>query len=473
MPRLGTLDAHRPIANGLYNTNRKGIYPDSLSQDPKGGMLMNEQLETNNRKTVNPELRKTLLFLWIGMLILNGTYLRVRAPTALEADWLVWLRLIFALAGIVVSFFAILRRRQIGLNGIVLIAFLLSAVLSSLLSQYPMVVLGYAVLLGAAVLLTVALTQESESLEDLIRIETVWLVTVSLMLIKDFIIFSFLIPPQVEYGGTARIGLGYLHPNLIANIAIPAFWLVLLKIRFSRGLPLIVFFLYLVLAARARSAMLGLFIGTAFCLWYYQGRLALKGSTIRVLIPATVASVVLLALLLTAFEVPGTNAVARFIHRGQDAEMVRSLTGRAQIWPVVIHKAFDEIVTSVIGHGYGISRFVINDSQHELPFYADHAHNAMLEVLLAMGILGLLVFVVLTLLSIRWLFHFDSLRKVFSAKFALRAVCIMVAIHITGFTETYICTRVNPLPLLFFFYVAAIDQKKYLESVSTQDFVEE
>ena len=32
--------------------------------------------------------RRVLFTLWVAMLILNGTYLRVRPSTSLEADWL-------------------------------------------------------------------------------------------------------------------------------------------------------------------------------------------------------------------------------------------------------------------------------------------------------------------------------------------------------------------------------------------------
>jgi len=426
---------------------------------------MSEDLQVSPNQGQNP--RRLLFTLWVAMLILNGTYLRVRPSTSLEADWLVWLRLLVGGLGIVVGFFSILKHRQVGWGGAGLIAFSVIAGLSSLLSEYPWVVLGYWVLLAGATFVTISLIRRSMNLADLERIEHVWLVTVACMLIKDFITFRFFMPPQEEFSGTFRLGLGFLHPNLIGNVAVPAIWLTWfwVKKRWRRR-GLILFFLLLIYLSRARSAMLGLFLGVALCVWYYHEHSPSRRGIIKLLVPTAVIAFVLGFAVLTVFEAPGASGFLSFINRGQTPEEVTQLTGRTQLWPIVYRRIVDENPSMFFGHGYGASRFVINVRGDSPPFYADHAHNALLEATLSTGIIGVLILAFLMVFGLQWLFRFGRLKRFFSDGFVVRAACIMVAVQVTALTEPYICVRINPLSILFIFYLAVLDEPRFFEAVS-------
>jgi len=76
-----------------------------------------------------------------------------------------------------------------------------------------------------------------------------------------------------------------------------------------------------------------------------------------------------------------SNPVAEFLFRGQRAEDVETLNGRAELWEGALTLLREQ---PVFGYGYQGSRRLLLDI---LP-WAGHAHNAMIEALLDLGVLG-------------------------------------------------------------------------------------
>jgi O-antigen ligase len=78
---------------------------------------------------------------------------------------------------------------------------------------------------------------------------------------------------------------------------------------------------------------------------------------------------------------------------------VGTLSGRTQLWSGVIQQVLEDPLRALIGHGYTAARvegFVVRD----LLWYSTEAHNALLNVLYEMGILGLGLLVAIIVIAL-------------------------------------------------------------------------
>jgi len=414
-------------------------------------------------------LTPLLLVIMVVTMVINGTYLRVRdAEEESSVDWVVLVRLLAGAAGMAAGLLALLQGSPMGPVTKTLIAWSGCALFSMLFTPHRVQVFGYALMLMGCVLMTAGLVSRAKDKAALERVEAVWLGTVVIILLKDFFFLTLMAAPQLDPWGVARMGLRLVHPNALSNMAVLAFWVMLGRYRALFSGPFCAFFVLLVLRARTRTSMAGLFIGAGIWLWYQLRPATAKAASFRALIPLGYSAGISFVLVATLLGAPGTGRFVSFINRGQSVEYLTQLTGRAAIWPVVVEKTFDEQFNMLFGHGYGISRIPINEGggKNILTFDASHAHNTFLEVLITTGIFGLIAFSLFLLGSSQWFFRFRRLERVFGLEFSLRAVCVTATLFLSTMTEIYICGRVHPIMMLFFFYALVLDKRWYFERVA-------
>src|SRR5439155_17524272 len=114
-----------------------------------------------------------------------------------------------------------------------------------------------------------------------------------------------------------------------------------------------------------------------------------------VAVPCLVASIVLFLAIAWLWRLPLVTGAVDFVNRGEDSETVMSVTGRTDIWSYATKRIVEGPIATVFGHGYGVSKSVLNENNWRISFFAYHAHNTFLEVVLSTGLVGGLPFVVL------------------------------------------------------------------------------
>jgi len=95
------------------------------------------------------------------------------------------------------------------------------------------------------------------------------------------------------------------------------------------------------------------------------------------------------------------EALFAFISRSGSSDEVASATGRDRIWSVVIEMWLNE---PIFGYGWGASLTIL-PTHPALTRAAASAHNLYLEILFASGIVGLSVFVIALLMTLRQIFN--------------------------------------------------------------------
>jgi O-antigen ligase len=114
-----------------------------------------------------------------------------------------------------------------------------------------------------------------------------------------------------------------------------------------------------------------------------------------------------------------------------------SLTGRVSIWQnsIIMYKE-----SSLIGLGWGWEQRAI-DSQL-LNSWSISSHNAILEIVFSSGILGLFIFLVILTKSL-----------VFLGRMLLIERMLLIAILVSGVSESYIDLQYPTLQTFLFFFI--------------------
>jgi O-antigen ligase len=86
-----------------------------------------------------------------------------------------------------------------------------------------------------------------------------------------------------------------------------------------------------------------------------------------------------------------------------------------------------------------------------------NSHNDVLEVLFNTGFLGLIPFLFMLIYSLKWMMNYSRLKKKYSADLALHAVCIIFMILVSSLIDIRLSARIDPIFLLFVFYILIID----------------
>ncbi|MGQ9560776.1 MAG: O-antigen ligase family protein [Candidatus Oleimicrobiaceae bacterium] len=403
------------------------------------------------------------LALWVAIIVLTGTYLRVReVEQSTQMDWLVAARVAVCLAGGVVGLLLLGRGAGGGPGTAALMAYLAAAAGSAAFTAYRAVVVGYWLLLAGGVVLTVGLVVSAKP-EQLHRMEKTWLGVMVVLLLKDALIGVLAPELQEAYGveGPVRLGMGVTHANALGFGASVAFWLTFsLRGGKSGALWLLRALLAaIVTLSWSRNAIVSLVVAGLVRTWFLQSHRAHEGYKVRwVMVNGTVALLLLLGLLLS-FNVPAVVEAALAFNRTASFEAIGRLSGRAEIWPLAMEKIFADPLTMLFGYGFGVSRLVLNDGRELLGFYAANAHNTLLEVALTTGLIGAVAYLAMVVVSLRWLCAYRRLDRFFEKGMAGRAATVVAIMMIHSVTESILGTRLGPVTLLWAFYLVALDRE--------------
>jgi O-antigen ligase len=176
-------------------------------------------------------------------------------------------------------------------------------------------------------------------------------------------------------------------------------------------------------------------------------------------IPCWAGSLVVLAVIAWTMGVQPVTAMVEFVNRREDAGTIMSVTGRTEVWSYAIQRIFDDLHSVVFGHGYGVSKFVLNENNWTASFFTYHAHNTLLEALLSTGLAGTVPLLLLLAYSLSWHVRFSRLRESFSLDFMLRAISVVTLILSSQFTESDLVNKIGPITIVFLFYGLALDRQ--------------
>lgn len=421
----------------------------------------------SNRDVGYDRVGKLSIAIWAGILIFTGTYFRIRPEeSASEVDWLITVQISVCFIAAILGILLMLRHADFGFGTKALLMYIVMAALSAVFSPYYKLVIGYWILLAGASLLTIGLVQQAKTQKTLNQIENVWLLTISLLLFKDTAT-ALLFPEMQEIhhiSGPLRLGMGITHANTMGFLAAVAFWISFkkeeLKHTFFLWLPRLLF-LFIIAFSESRISMVCFAFGGVIRLWSQQG-IQRENLNLWVAIPCFVVAAVVFAILALSLELPGATTSFNIFNRGQDIDTIMSLTKRTEIWSYAFRKMFDEPASLFFGHGYGISRLVLNEGSGGPDFYISHLHNSFIEIFFSLGLFGIVTFLALVIYSIKWLTQFNQLHKDLSTEFTLRAVSIVSMILLNSFMEITLAGKIDPIMLLYFFYLVALDRRQYL-----------
>ncbi|CAN5576610.1 hypothetical protein BH11BAC2_BH11BAC2_08950 [soil metagenome] len=239
---------------------------------------------------------------------------------------------------------------------------------------------------------------------------------------------------RLTHGGSeARLGGFIINPNELGMLLVVGFATLLPllqkdgRYRISR-IILIIGLMYLVVLTGSRSSFAGMMLVLAVYAGYHQSKYLkfVLGGAIAVMIPAIGYSV--------------------FVKQG-DVQEVMNMTGRIPFWRDLLTYNFPK--EPWIGYGY--MRIDYSDKFESLNAYAGAmTHNTFLQVLLGLGLVGLLI--VFAQLST----FFHALRSHKNKMLSQQAALIFIPILINSFTEFGIFGETNYGILFYLFLIFSL-----------------
>jgi|GEM_PF-1584543 len=408
---------------------------------------------------------KSRLFVWCLMLLLVGAHFRSRGGQVenLQADWLVLTQLAVALLALALSMRSLFGTTPLGGRTKILFTFLFVAGLSAVTSEFTTKVIGYWLLLAGLVVLTASLVREARTEKDLRRIETAWLVTTVLFVLKDAAV-AFLGQNFQNPNDIARLGMGLTHANHLAFYAVLAFWLTFRKA--TRGTHILlwavrILLVLIILLTRSRTSIVCLLVGGMAHFWFeFAGKGLRRGLILRVSSATLLSGFAIAALAAVYFQFDWAMSLLNTFNRGEHPDSLATLSSaRIYIWQNAWYRIIESPLAFLFGHGYAVSRSVLNDGSVSLRFFAAHSHNDFLEVFVNMGLLGAICYLLIALHGATWLTRFRILRSRFSLKFAARAASVVVMFFLFSLTEVSFGNKIAPPLILFIFYFLSLDQQ--------------
>jgi O-antigen ligase len=410
-------------------------------------------------------LHATSIAILVLILVVTGSYIRERTVDESDsADWLVVLQLGLCLSGGAIGLILIAKSSGSGPGARRLVLYLIAIIFSIVFSPYSKLAAGYWALLAGTSLLCIGTISTSPDEQSLRRLESFIVYTLALMLLKDSILDWFFLEPSDD-GTVYRLGEGTTSANGMGLTAAVAFCMSFMTAPNARSSALWRYgyqalFLAIVLLSRSRVGLLGVVLGMCVRWWLHQRTSPQPRSHLLLAsIPCWAGSLVLVAIIMWTMGVQPVTAMVDFVNRSEDEATLMSVTGRTEIWSYAVERVFDGVRSLAFGHGYGVSKFVLNENNWTASFFAYHSHNTVLEVLLSTGIAGALAFLLWLAYALKWLTSFSQLTESFSLEFALRAASVMAVIGFSTLTESDLATKIGPLTIVFIFYALAIDRR--------------
>jgi len=328
-----------------------------------------------------------VLILAVATTFLGGSRLAAAAAGLEAASGIRLLRAIALLSLLTLASVGILRdTRAFGRAGSAAVGMLLYgllAVSSAVYSLSPFISAWKGFEVVTVVVVGIYLGGRLRTLEDIQGLlDIVWLAL--LVLVTTALASVAVVPEQalvkLVYSPVSVLAGVYpeIHPNLLTQLAAIIAVVCLIEwIRPNRPrqLTTVVVVLGLSLAAallaHSRTSLIAALIASLAVVYFSRHRalfwLAMVGG-----------------ILLWAF----SEAVLIYFGRGQSTETFLSMSGRTKFWPKVLQQFYD---SPILGHGFYAA-------QHQI-FGVSSVDNTYLEVLLGLGILGLVVFTLPALTS--------------------------------------------------------------------------
>lgn len=408
----------------------------------------------NHRK-----LHKFAIFIFVCILVLHGTYFRNRPVAAVPTmDWLVFAQLLTCATGFLVGIFLLPKNVSWGFGAKILLFYVLATGISAANSPYPVTVLGYFVLLLGASVLVLALVYNAGNVPQLEKIEKIWFFTVSALVAKDTLTSLFFMEQPQSSEEVVRLGMGVTHATALSFFAGLLFWMSFTSKR--KRYPLILwlwrlFLLYVVIAAVSRVSIAAFAIG-GLCYILFQK----KDYLIRwILVLSCIGVAVSFFMLSLSFNQSWAQNSIDYLKRGQDKTGLSTFTGRTGIWRNAANKSLE---SPIIGHGYGVSRLIMEPLQDYQPL---HCHNEVLEVFFTTGILGLIPFVTMFAYGLIWIIRSSRLSRTYSTTLTLHAICVVTMFFVSSLFEARIGGKLLPTHVLFFFYLLILDREKHFSNL--------
>jgi O-antigen ligase len=337
--------------------------------------------------------------LWSVLLLATSLSFRRRDPSlldtdvALDAQVLIQL-ILYAWVGVYALAQALRHPRQV-LGAILeppqlwVFLFGLVALFSTAYSEYRLLTLVRSLQL----LIMIALLAVLVSVEQVSARRILDVTERALLYIVVGVLAVYVIRPEMAltllYPNLRRLGGLLIHPNGLGAVSAALGVAALSKILGARGrferLSAITSLAVSIIAlagAQGRATIAAWLLGSGVVL-------ILWGRSTRILGLLCVAVFLALVLLLPQETAEWTSAIVR-------PETIGTLTGRLAVWRFVIVEATSSLQALFLGHGFASARLEFLDA---LPGQWTHAHNAFLESIYGLGLIGLFAFA-MSLLSL-------------------------------------------------------------------------
>lgn len=411
------------------------------------------------KPSVRPPATRLTLLSWLGqavfvsVVVLNGTYFRSREAVAVpKADWYVLLRLFASVAACGVAVLLIPKNRRWGWSGKCLLFYVLAVWISLIHTPYRTTVVGYAILLSGAAALPLALVYHARNVADLERLQRLWGLTVSALVIKDTMTALFFVHmPSNMTGG--RLGMGVTHATELSLLAAILFWLSCeTPGRRNRVIKWgwRIFLLFVIVEAKSRVSVVSFVVG-GFCHFFFGTRDYVK----RWIIVSGGAFLLVSVFLALSLGQDWACGLTNYMKRGQDAKELTSVTGRTFIWKHIASRIHE---SPLVGNGFGVSRLVMGPVPGMTNWEPPHCHNEFLEVLFSTGIVGFIPFLGMILLSLRWVTDSGGLQRVLSPVLGRHAVGVISMLVVSLMFEVRLSGRLSSFQPLFFLYLTMLDR---------------
>ena len=269
--------------------------------------------------------------------------------------------------------------------------FFVVALGSALYAANPLITMAWSFKLLTTIVMSLVLARAEGPLDPLARFISACHTGLCLMLVQ-FVLLGALTPSaaydQSDVTGILRLGGYIIAATQLSAICGMLVTLCLVDIFSGRQnrftMPLMITSTLMMILSLGRSGMIATMLALGFVVLYYR-------RTSRLLVLGLIA-------VMLAVAIPGSTDTAwDIISRRQTAEQIGSLTGRVQLWETAIDLILER---PFFGWGYvSGSRIAFLTAFRWWP--AIHTHNAFLEILLTLGMVGasLLVLLVVSTFS--------------------------------------------------------------------------
>jgi hypothetical protein len=413
------------------------------------------------KKRSYSKLHAAGIICWGLMLIFLGTYLRIRTTDQVPTvDWVVFSQLLLAMIGTLIGLLLLQKSDSVpwGWGSIAMLCYILVTGLSALVSEYISTVIGYWILLIGGIILTMGLVKAASTVETLLSVESCWLLVINAILVKDVSISLW--GTTADADGLFRLGTEVTNPVTMSFTAVLAFFISFRQKRAHSFIWWLVrlCYLFIIIASRTRGSMIAFSIGLLLLVWFHWGKAGNKGLAIRFAVVFGSVTVMATTLLGASF---GSNTISTLFMaftRHQDLSELMTLSARTEIWPLAFSHFMNNATNIVFGYGYNISRLVFLKDIEVLLFSASNAHNTFLEFLVGMGIFGAFSCFLLYIAGLQWLFRRQQLIEIFPQGFVDRATIIVILIILSSLSESVWAVKIDPLQLIYFYYIAAAER---------------